>query len=109
MFKWGPQDVKSRRNKIELNLTPFIDITAQYELVFNQTGGKNKLKFKSSVLVLDGIEYSEYVEKLDDLNTFNISITGTPSGEDKNAIMFRTVLSGKGSSGNVIIRKAKGL
>jgi hypothetical protein len=107
VFKWGPQDVESRWNKIEFDLTPYIDKAAQFELTFKQTAGQDKLQFKSSGLILDGIEYDSYVEKLDKMDAFNLSIIGTPTME-KNSIMFRTVISGKGSSGNVVIREARG-
>ena len=94
---------------MEFDLSSFIDMPQQYEVVFNQTAGENELESKSVVLVLDDIEIPGFAEVLDKPNTFNVNITATPSRK-KDSIRFKVVLKGKGgtdSSGNVTITKVK--
>ncbi len=108
-FEWSSDDISTEWSELEFDLSPFIDMPQQYEVVFNQIAGENELEFKSVILILNGIEAAGFAEALDKPNTFNVNITATPSRK-KDSIRFRVVLKGKGgadSSGNVTITKVK--
>ena len=98
--------IMDKSGKFEIDLSDFIKIAGQYELIA-ETGEKEILTIESSTLILQGIATPGFIRKNEDGNC-NINITAHPSGEKGTIIFTGKIKNGKNFSNksiNIYLKK----
>ncbi|MCP5527019.1 MAG: hypothetical protein H7A47_09470 [Verrucomicrobiales bacterium] len=79
---WTAQDFRDRRATLTLDLSPFTLRPGQFEVKFEQTGGKHVFRFAGATLLYEGAEATPgLLTRLAAPNTFNVNRTAQVTGE----------------------------
>jgi alpha-L-fucosidase len=103
---WTAQSFRGNQATLTLELSPFITTPGQYEVRFDQTGGKNAFRIAKSTLLYEGEEATPgLLTRLADANTFNVNRTAQVTTETSSRLKVDiTAEGGPDCEGRVRIR-----
>lgn len=107
---WAPENFRDGTATMTLDLSPFIPVPGQYEVKFEQTGGKNTLRITQATLVFEGESTApEMLTPLPAPNAFNVNRTAQVTHESSSLLKTKfTADGGTDCAGPVWIRPRPG-
>lgn len=103
---WDAQAFRDGRASLTLDLSPFIPEPGQYEVKFEQTGGRHPLRILNAVLLYEGAEATPgLLTPMDAAHTFNINRTAQVTQETSSVLKVEiSAAGGSDCQGTVWIR-----
>ena len=92
---WTTQDFHDGKARLTLDLSPFIPKPGQFEVKFEQTGGKNAFRITNATLCFEGAEATPgLLARLTDPNCFNVNRTAQVTKETSSVLLVDLMAEG---------------